>query len=232
MAEQEPRQEADALGLRIPDYVASAAKSILGAAPFAGPFLAEIAGSIIPNQRVDRLMRFAVNLEEKLAHLDQIFVRAQLTDENFTDVMEESIRQAARSVTEDRRSYIASVIAKGLSPDSIKFAESRHILRILGEISDVEVLWLRKCLVNVVDGDHEFRERHSGIFRIPPPHVGCSQEVSDRNALKESYLQHLTQLGLLSPVRHSPQSTDNPSVAYYELTRMGRLLLRQIGLLT
>jgi len=80
------------LGLCIPDYVASAAKALLGAAPFAGSLLAEIAGTIIPNQRIDRLARFAVILEEKLAQLDREFVRAQLTDENFTNIMEDSIR--------------------------------------------------------------------------------------------------------------------------------------------
>ena len=38
------------------DYVASAAKSALGAVPFAGSLLSEIAGNIIPNQRIDRIV--------------------------------------------------------------------------------------------------------------------------------------------------------------------------------
>jgi hypothetical protein len=44
------------------DYVASGAKAALGVVPFAGSLLAEVAGSIIPNQRVDRIADFAFKL--------------------------------------------------------------------------------------------------------------------------------------------------------------------------
>ena len=61
------------LELRERDYVASAAKSIVGAVPFAGSLLVEIAGTIIPNQRMDRVAQFAQSLETKLASLEQDF---------------------------------------------------------------------------------------------------------------------------------------------------------------
>ena len=65
------------------DYVSSSAKAVLGLVPFAGSLLAEIAGTIIPNQRIDRLCKFAEALEKRLEKMDEDFVRAQLTNENF-----------------------------------------------------------------------------------------------------------------------------------------------------
>ena len=136
------RPEPDSLKLQRMDYVASVAKAALGAVPFVGSLLVELAGVVIPDQRADRLAKYAEALERKLAQLEQEFVRVQLTDENFTDLMEEGLRQAARSVSDERRDYIASVVANGLSTEEIAFQESRHLLRIL--CHDAEVAYRRQ----------------------------------------------------------------------------------------
>ena len=68
------------------DYVTSGAKAALGAFPFAGSLLVEIAGSIIPRQRVDRIADFAAKLEERIRHLEEQTVKGQLNDEEFTDL--------------------------------------------------------------------------------------------------------------------------------------------------
>ena len=94
-----------------------------------GSLLAEIAGTVIPNQRIDRVVKFAAQLEAKLAALEQDFVRSQLTNENFTDLMEEGLRQAARSLSDERREHIDTLISHSLDPDGMSYADSRHFLR-------------------------------------------------------------------------------------------------------
>ncbi len=44
----------ETLELQKMDYVASAAKAALGVVPFAGSLLVELAGTVIPNQRINR----------------------------------------------------------------------------------------------------------------------------------------------------------------------------------
>lgn len=229
------------IGSKAPDYVASAAKAVLGAVPFVGSLLAEVAGTIIPNQRVDRIAKFAAELERKMTDIERESVRAHLTDENFTDLLEEGIRQAARSVTDERRTYIASIVAQGIAKEKMELIESKHLLRILGEINDIEVLWLRFHLVPTIGGDQEFRQRHSEIFDVPPALFGGPQDIRDKNAMKDSYLQHLAQLGLLEPVYHKDIHTREPEIDtftgapklwHYNLTALGGLLLRHIGLAT
>jgi hypothetical protein len=223
----------------INDYVTSAVKALLGAVPFAGSLLAEIAGTIIPNQRIERLTKYAIELENHLSKLDQDFVRAQLSNENFTDLFEENIRQAARSLTDERRRYLASIIANGLTSENIEFFESKHLLRILGEINDAEVIILRSYLVATIEGDRDFREKHEEIIMPEPAYIGAPQRVLDKDSLHQSYQEHLTSLGLFkrqyqTDIRTKGMVIDTfdggPKLQGYRITSLGCLLLRHIGL--
>lgn len=223
------------------DYVASAAKAVLGMVPFAGSLLAELAGSVIPNQRIDRLAKFALELEAKLSGFDQAHVRAQLNDENFTDLLEEGVRQASRSVSDERRQYLAAILANGISFEAATYAESRHLLRILGEINDIEVVWLRFYAEppTPVSKPSEYRKRHKAILESVTAFMGSGQETLDKKALQDSYKEHLAGLGLLKPrykIDHKTKQpvfdnhTGSPEVQGYSITPLGRLLLRQIDL--
>lgn len=231
--------EAESLELQPIDYVASLAKALLGEVPFAGSLLVELAGAVIPNQRMERIVEYTKALERRLARLEQGFVRSQLTNESFTDLMEEGLRQAARSLTDERRDYIASLVASSLSSADIAYEESKRLLRILGEINDVEVIWLRFFLKPATSEDQPFREKHKAILTRVAAHIGAPQEVLDGATLQSSYKEHLTQLGLLERRYqtdvHSKQpvfdsSTGGMKVRGYRLTTLGRLLLREIGL--
>jgi len=147
------------------DYVTSAAKSVLETIPFIGSLLVELTGTVIPNQRVDRIAKFAQVLKHRLSNLEEEFIRLQLSNEQFTDLLEESLRQSARSLTDERRDYIASIIANSLSSQDIEYIESKHLLRILDEINDIEVVWLRFHLERLIDGDNEFREKHQNLLQ-------------------------------------------------------------------
>lgn len=222
------------------DYVAIAAKSVLGAVPFAGSLLVELAGTVIPNQRIDRIAKFAAHLEQRLGAVEQDQLRAQLHNENFTDLMEESLRQAARAVSDERKQYIAALVANSISSDDITFIESKHILRFLGEINDIEVLWLRYFLVPTLGGDKAFREKHKAIFDKKYSIMGCSRRERDDATLQDSYKEHLVQLGLLMHRYGTDHKTKTPEfemrigggfkVTGHEITPLGQLLLQEIGL--
>ncbi len=221
------------------DYVASGAKAVLGAVPFAGSLLAEVAGTIIPNQRVDRIADFALKLQTRIERLEESRVRSQLDDEEFTDLLEESLRQASRATTEDRRQYLASLVSYSLTSDSIEHAESKHLMRILGELNDVEVLWLRFFHDPTMGGDKKFRELHAGVFEPVVAALGSCQDELDDHALQESYIAHLVRLGLVTEhISKNPDGTPeydeftgHPKVSYEEASLLGRLLLRSIDMI-
>jgi transcriptional regulator NrdR family protein len=226
-----------ALAPQTADYVASAAKAALGVVPFAGSLLAEIAGTVIPNQRIERIVQFAQELESRLSGIEQQFVRSQLANENFTDLMEEGLRQAARSVSQERRAHIAALISNSLSSQEISYVESKHLLRILGELNDIEIIRLGSHLYETFSSGDEYWEKHKGILEPVAAHMGSPQEELDKETLQESYDAHLTQLGLLKPRYAIDSGTKQPEfdshtgaqkIRGHELTALGRLLLRQV----
>lgn len=221
------------------DYVVTAAKAALGMVPFAGSLLAELAGTIIPKQRIDRLVDFARKLEEGLGNLDQTLIRSRLTDENFTDLLEESSRQAAQAVTDERRQYLASLLAAGISEDHISFVESKHILRLLSQINDIEIIWLRFYNFRYLSGDDDFRKKNEAVLKPIAATISSDDNTLDREALQKNYTQHLVSLGLLIRPLQIEQKTKLPIFDKYtqdwkvgspKTTRLGRLLLSQIGL--
>jgi len=227
----------DTLSTNTADYVATAAKAVLGCVPVVGSLLAELAGTVIPNQRTDRLVRFAAELGKRLEATEQASIRSQLTNENFTDLVEEGLREAARSTSDERRQHIAQVIANSIMSEEITYIESKHLLRILGEINDIEVIWLRFYLHPSRDGDEAFRAKHDNLLRPIAAHMDSPQSELDEAALQESYKHHLCRIGLLRErykidnKTKMPEIDNNghPKILGYGLTQLGQLLLRQMG---
>lgn len=221
------------------DYVAAAAKSAVGAVPFVGSLLVEIAGTIIPYQRIDRIAKFAACLESRLNALETLYVKEQLENEAFTDLLEEGLRQAGRSLSNERREYIASLISQSLNTEDIDYQESKHLLQILGELNDIEIIWLRYFVGSAIGGDHDFQETHKPVLTSVVPTLASPPNEVDKAALQESYKDHLARLGLLTKQYVIDLHTKKPEfdefnrtykMGGYELTELGRLLLKQIGL--
>src|SRR5204862_134904 len=91
------------LEIKSVDIAVSAMNSAVGALPIIGSFMIELVGITIPNQRFDRLIKFSTQLEAKLGKLDNSILKLALHNENFTDLMEESLKQAIRSLSDERR---------------------------------------------------------------------------------------------------------------------------------
>lgn len=222
------------------DLLVSAAKSIVGIVPFAGPLLSELVGTFIPSQRIDRLTKYVVELDNRLSHFQIGFIKQELTKEECVDLFEEGFRQATRALSDERRSYIASIVENGLSNEHISYLETKYLLNLLENINDAEVIWLRFYLEpSIGPVDVDFRERHKNILNPACAALGSPQDEIDKEALQNSYADHLERLGLIRPHFRMDNKTVLPefdsfsgkqSVSYYDLTNLGQLLLRFIGL--
>jgi len=216
------------------DYIAMSLKAAMGMIPFAGPFLTEIAGSIIPNQKVDRLVAFAKKLDDRLSLIEnQAILNEVMKDENFTDLVEEGMRQASSSLGDERREYLANLIAHSISSEDILFHESKHLMRILGALNNVEVIWLRSYISHGYSYgvDMEFREANKAVLE---QYIDAS--VNDRqkiSTLIRSYKEHLASLGLLERKMEIKESRNGSEIdtVDYSITGLGRMLLLEVGLI-
>lgn len=229
----------DQISSNATDYAVALAKSALGAVPIAGPFLAELAGTVIPRQRADRLADFARGLADSMKTMDQAVLRAKLGNENFTDLLEEGAREAVRAVSAERRQYVAELVSSGLDEERVSYVESKHLLRLLSQLNDIEIIWLRFYDYPLMNGDDEFRAKHAAILKPITATIGCGPDVIDQEALQQNYVEHLVSLGLLRRPIKIDSKTRQPIFDFhhgdwqYQSRRtspLGRLLLRQIGI--
>jgi len=222
------------------DLIASAGKSILGVVPFAGPLLAEIVDHLVPDQRVDRLTAYVKELESRLSSAEETIVRASLNKPEGLALAEDGYIAASRAVTRDRASYIASVVANGLSVEEMSESRQRYLLNLLSELNDEEVLWLRFFFNPVIDGDHEFRNKHEKIFEPARAYIGAPESEIEKASIQESYKEHLERLGLVESkiqfdrktgVPEFDKFSGKPRTSYTDITHLGRMLLREIGMI-
>lgn len=219
------------------DYVTMLAKAGAGAVPVVGSLLTELAGTLIPNQRMDRLVKFARELEGRLSTIEQGTLAQNLHDPQCADLLEEGMRQAASSLSDERRAYIAALVENSLTVEEISHQESKHLLKILGDISDVEIIVLRSYLVETIGGDEEFRKRHADVLDYPVAYLNSPQSDLDKSAIYDSYKNHLVRLGLLEERFRLDPKTKQIKVDSFgrmekqgvKITPVGRLLLRTIG---
>lgn len=73
-----------------PDIATIFTKGIVGAIPFVGPLAAEIVGTTIPNQRMDRIEKFLEKLEQKIKKMDQEKVKESIEKPESVDLFEDA----------------------------------------------------------------------------------------------------------------------------------------------
>jgi hypothetical protein len=204
------------------DRAVAIARAIAGMVPVAGPALAELITEFIPGQRQERLHDWLRRVAERLAGVEEATLRGRLREPENVALIEEGGYQAARAISEERRQQIADLVAGGVADDRRDYLESRRVLRLLGELDDAEVVLLASYLWKNYHGS-DYWERHANVLQGPAVHLGSSRDELDQAAVRETGQQHLLQLGLLE------QKPQGRSVSV-QLTPLGRLLLRRIGL--
>jgi hypothetical protein len=222
------------------DYGRLALKVALSSIPVAGPLISEVVNEIIPGDRVDRITDFVTRLDERIAGLEQHLIGGALSDPEFIDLIEEALRQSARAISNERRIYLAELVANSLTDLEIAHSESKHLMRILGELSDVEILWLKWFyLVKSNKSARPFEELHKDALDFQLPTVGSPESEKDRHAVKKSYINHLNRCGLIQDAERAPTPNEDPRFARMrkllpsedkEISQFGSLMLRSIGL--
>jgi hypothetical protein len=221
------------------DHIVSTTKSVVGSIPMIGPLLSEVVGSIVPNQRIDRITRFLDILEQRLDNVESEIIDVKLKDVECIDLIEEGFLQASRALSDERRVYIANIVANGISDAAIDYYEAKFVMKIVQELNDQEVIWLRSYLCITLGGDEEFREKHKNILELTHVYIGSDDRTKEKGALQESYKLHLHRLNLITPSYSIDYDTGMPEfddisgqqkVSYWYLTALGRLALKLIDL--
>jgi hypothetical protein len=219
-----------------PDKAATTLKGLLGIIPGVGSVLQEAVGVVIPNQRIDRVVRTMKIFAQKVDYIESDVLRLKMLSEEFTDFLEDAIPQAARSLSDERREYIASFLKNGLTNEELTHVQQKKLLSILGELNDAEIIFLRYESLRP-DEQREFFEQHNVVLAPIAAPIGAPVHEHDQRALRISFQEKLFALGLLQKQFVKVQSGKPPDldektgmlkVQRKSVTQLGRALLRYI----
>lgn len=224
------------------DHFALVAKGVAGAIPHAGGIVAEIIGTLIPNQRMDRITKFVEKLDSRVGSLESEQIKARLRKSETIDLFEDAAFQASRALSDDRLTYLAALLGNSIADNTITHEETKRLLALLEQINDVEVIILASNdTMRHPQRDPEFWERHKAALAPRSPTSGSSERELDEAAIFNSYKHHLFQLQLLKQnfalhrrgeIPDFDRETGTIKVSGYSLTWLGKLLLRRIDMET
>lgn len=213
-------------------------KGLVGAIPFIGPLAAEIVGSIIPNQRIERIESLLKILELKITKEDRIIIEEKISSPESVDLIEDGFIQASRALSQERIDYIAALLKNSLTNTQLEHIEHKRLLSILGQLNDLEVLLLKSH--TLYQGSEEYSAfwgKHESALTAPISYLDSSQEEVDKYTLFKTHRAHLASLELLRSRFKKPKRGELPEFDEktgmvksngYDITPLGRLLLKNI----
>jgi transcriptional regulator NrdR family protein len=226
------------------DVWTTAIKVISNFVPFGSP-VGELTTSFIPNQKIERVVRFTEKLNEKLidynSKLDSAEKRIsiiELKNPEFADLFEEAANQASRALTDERLEYIASLLKNSLTENELNHIEKKKLLLILSELNDAEIIWLKHSSLRtrngIFYGREKFYENHKTTLKpISVRMSNTRQEQMNKFAIQKSYIQNLVRLNLAeedfdSNISEFDKKVGNVKVNDIYGTALGNLLLKYI----
>jgi hypothetical protein len=121
------------------------------------------------------------------------------------------------------------LIISSIEDEDVEYARYKHILKLLSELNDVQIILLKYRAIRNLDLSREYYEAHKDVLQAP--------NDTDDKIIIDSYRDHLVRLGLLEQGFAKPKKGQNPEYDFktgmikskgYKLTRLGQLLLSMI----
>ena len=222
------------LGVHLADRIAALTRGTVGAVPCIGPIASELITQLIPNQRLERMEAYVVELGKRVKKVE----RDKLVRPRKVDLFEDGAFQAIRSLSEKRTEYIANVVARGLSGEEKEELEAKRMLNLLTQLDDGQIILLSSYL-DKNRNDEEFWKIHEDVLKPKAVSLESSQEEIDGVTIQEMAKRELVRLGLLRPhIRKPPrgqlpefdEKTGMMKAFGHDITLLGRLFLRHIDL--
>jgi hypothetical protein len=229
----------DLENLNLNDKAAYLIKSIGGALPYFGSWIAETLVTIIPNQRQDRIIIFLKELDKRLNDLPDELINELNGNPKFIALLEESVEQSARINTQERIEYLASIVIYGISDEKIELEESEYILSLFKLLTDVQVIWLKYYSLYLPAFQKPYYKTHENILKRKMAFLGASSDDLKQEALQQSNSDHLVRLGLVEEEFDYDSSTKQlvidsskkkPKVRNKTITTLGKTVLSHIGI--
>lgn len=221
------------------DYVVSTSKAGLNLIPIIGSFLAEITSSIIPNQRIDRVVKYLQILRRKLENIDEVQKKLLETDKDLNLLFEKSIIFSAQTTSQNKYEYYSEFIINSLINKDVDVIKKERMIDILSNLNEIEILFIIfYCKNSRRPMGSNFFKKYRNILYPHPQTMDQPIELRANNTFQEHYLTNLERYDLLEFRININSKTKLPEWdqfnnrfkrSFENLTAMGLLLAKFIG---
>jgi hypothetical protein len=211
------------------DGIAAVARAGFDWVPIFGNSITELITSQLKNQWQHRATQFMKNLEDRLQSLPIEQLKFLLQNEAILSLIEKGALLAAKSVSQQKRDYIANLVSRGITQQDLKTEMTHVLLDVFSELNDSEIIWLiyigkMKYSPNNVpklSHDYLFYELHKEVLSYQNKSKPSDEELLMKD-IQDWYKMRLISLGLIEKF--------NPVPNFYLITNLGRNLLSMIGI--
>jgi len=228
------------LNPNVSDVISSLVKAGANLVPYAGPFIAEIVGNLIPNQRLDRVTKFLEILNSKIESMkDEIDILRLKTDNNLLILFEKSLICSTQTNSKEKYYYYSDFVVSCFLPNATEQMQKERILSILSELNDIEVLHLIYYSFNPTIGmQNSFISKYKDVLFPHQRTMNEPMEHGYNDYFKELYLDNLERLRLIHRDIEVDRNTKMPIIdiftkqfkkGYASITPLGMIIAQFIG---
>jgi hypothetical protein len=222
------------------DAFTSFSKAGLSLIPFIGPFLAEIISYIIPNQRMDRVVKYLKLLNNKIDNANNPQIIDELKNNSKAIILfEKSIQYAAGTNSNDKYEYYAEFILHSINDKTTDQIQKERMMETIGELNEIEVLILIYYSLRPTIGmNNKFIEKYQNILFPEEPTLGEPIEKSYDAKFNQQYMDNLEMKNLIIQPIEINRELKTPIIdifsgqikkGYPHISIIGELLIKYIG---
>lgn len=163
-----------------------------------GGFLGNMLGRNITSQWNHSLTEIKNFILEKFRSIPNEKIEKVLSNPVGLDFIYEGLLQGCRATTTERRRQIAEALKNGIENEDNLLSESKHLLKIFGELNDREIIHLYYLtLTMVIVDDREWKSKYPGMYPDYYDETLPRSENERRKMFIESYENNLVKYGLI-----------------------------------
>ena len=174
-----------AVGTAVGKGAVALAFSLLGI-PHIGETAAEIVGTLIPDLRKNRIVEVVEIHADKLKDHDADIREQKMRTAEFLDLFEDSMWQAARALSRERKEQIASFLKHSLYHGELDHIQEKTLLSLLNELNDAQIIMLKyHAFYSNTEERQAYYERHRGVLIPLLPLLALQRKTAIRTQYTE-----------------------------------------------
>lgn len=215
------------------DYLTALGRSAVGPIPLVGSAFSEVITNFIPGQRIDRIAKYLVALEERVTVLE-IDIQKKMQYPENVDLLEEGGYQACRAVTEERLNYIVNLVSNGINDNVKEYIKHKKLLSILQELNDLEISLLVIYYKKQYEDVKQLLSCNSSLRQFFLKHNTNNEDI----CLKQACITKLVSLNLLDAKGYyglkweiDNEQSNSEYALDEDISQLGEYFLQKLGLI-